>query len=166
MLALKPLTVDEMRERWARVRKPAPQPAEPAPRPLNMNHILDLGNVVFFTFRGRAYGIPPLAWRDGEELLDAWLEARELGEIDDRAKVRAYFEAIRRLQVLLWRACRPVGPFRRLLRLLHLHANPFRRATEGEIAELALFMLGRRMTAHNRAPEVAKLANLHNGGTS
>jgi hypothetical protein len=163
MLAIKPLTVEEIKARWARVaRKPAPKPAEPAPRPLNMNHILDLGNVVYFTFRGRAYGIPPLAWRDGEALLDAWLEARSFGDIDNRDKMRGYFRAIRRIQRLVWKGCRPTGPFRRLLRLLHLHANPFRRATEGELAELAVFMLGRRTIGHNRAPLIT--AHL-NGGT-
>jgi len=143
MLAIKPLTRDEMKARWARV-KPPPRPAEPTPRPLNLRHVLDLGNVIYFTFRGRAFGIPPLAWRRGEELLDAWMEARELGQLDTRDKIRPYYRSVRRLQNLLWKSCKPTGPVRRLLRFLHLHPNPFRVATEGEIAELAVFLLGRR----------------------
>jgi len=154
MLAIKPLTVEEIKGRWARVRRPAARPAEPAPRPLNLTNVLDLGNLVFFTFRGRAYGIPPLAWAQGEELLDAWMRARELGAIDSREKVAPYFRAIERLQALLWKATRPTGPVRRLLRFFHLHPNPFRRATEGEIAELAVFLLGRRMRLSEPAPRI------------
>ena len=153
MLALRPATRAEMRARWARLRPADSEPGEPPPRPLNMEHILDLGNTVFFTFRGRAYGIPPLAWKDGERLLDAWLELREMGNVDERAKVLPYFRAINRLQRLLWKACRPTGPLRRLLRLLRLHPNPFREATEGELAELAVFLLGRRMKGLLRMPE-------------
>jgi hypothetical protein len=154
MLAMKPATRDEMRERWARLDKDRePEPAETPPRPLNLRHILDLGNVVYFTFRGRAYGIPPLAWRDGEELLDCWLELRELGAVDSREKLGPYFHGMRRLQRLLWRSCRPTGLFRRILYRLRLHANPFRRATEGEIAQLAVFLLGRRMTGLLRTPD-------------
>lgn len=152
MLALKPMTREEMRERWARIRPPDTERAKPPPRPLNLRHILDLGNVVYFTFRGRSYGVPPLPWRTGEELLDAWLQLREMGQLDERSKVQPYYKAMRRLQDLLWKSCRPVGKLRRLLDWLHLHRNPFRKATEGEIAELAVFLLGRRMSGLFRLP--------------
>jgi hypothetical protein len=33
-----------------------------------------------------------------------------------------------------------------------VHRNPFRIATEGELAELVVFMLGRRMTSFDPAP--------------
>jgi hypothetical protein len=130
----------------------------PPPRPLNLAHVLDLGNTVFFYFQGRAYGIPPLPWQQGEAILDAWLEARELGQIDSREKAGPYFRVIARLQKLLWKNCRPVGRFRRLLKRLGLHPNPFRRATEGELAELAVFILGLRMRSSGPEPRTAAAA--------
>ena len=140
-------TREQMVQAWERVRDapPTPPSSGPLPRALNLDHVMDLGNSIFFIFRGRAYGIPPLAWKKGEKILDTWLEAKNLGAIDSRDKIRPYFRAIRELQRLLWKNCRPTGPMRRLLYRLHLHRNPFRRATEGEIAELAVFTLGRRM---------------------
>jgi ribosomal protein S14 len=113
---------------------------------------MELGNTVFFIFRGRAYGIPPLAWRRGEAILAEWQKALAVGEVVEPAKRKEYFRAIRQLTKLLWKECRPTGPVRRLLRFFHLHRNPFRKATEGEIGQLAVFMLGRRTMSHERAP--------------
>lgn len=152
MLAMKPATVAEMKARWARVKRPEPKPTA-SERPLNLRQVLDTGDLVFFTFRGRAYGIPPLAWRQGERILDVWLQLREVGALDERSKLKPYYYAYRRLQKLLWKNCRPTGPVRRLLHFLGLHPNPFRKATEGELAELAVFMLGRRMRLN--APQAA-----------
>lgn len=136
---------EEMVRNWERA-MPPPEPAtDPLPRALNLERVLDLGNMVFFTFRGRAYGIPPLAWKEGEKILDLYLALGEFGNQLKRQDLKAYYDTIHRLQKLLWRNCRPSGPFRRLLRFLRLHRNPFKRATEGEIVELAVFTLGRRM---------------------
>ena len=134
-----------MVENWRRAMPPPSSNSQPPPRALNLDHILDLGNTVFFTFRGRAYGIPPLAWRQGEKILATWLEIQEVGATLKRDTLRPYYRLFHRLQKLLWRNARPTGPVRRLLRFFRLHRNPFLRATEGEIAELAVFMLGRRM---------------------
>ena len=138
---------ERMVQAWARVRDapPAPPSSGPLPRAMNLDHVMDLGNSIFFIFRGRAYGIPPLAWREGERILDTWLEAKTFGASLERKNLPAYYACFKKLQRLLWKNCKPTGPLRRLLYRLHLHRNPFRRATEGEIAELAVFMLGRRM---------------------
>lgn len=146
---------EEMIRNWSKVAPPPVVPTGPPPRALNLEAVLDLGNTIFFTFRGRAYGIPPLAWREGEQILDTWLEAREIGDTLKRDSLTDYYAAIRKLQRLVWKNSRPTGPGRRLLRFLHLHPNPFRRATEGEIAELAVFMLGRRMSSGSRLPQMA-----------
>ena len=147
-------TREQMVQAWERKRvaPPTASSSGPLPRAMNLDHVMDLGNTIFFIFRGRAYGIPPLAWREGERILDAWLEAKNIGAVDSQEKVDPYFRAIGKLQRLLWKNCKPTGPVRRLLNRLHLHRNPFRRATEGEIAELAVFILGRRM--RSTAPPV------------
>jgi hypothetical protein len=146
---------EQMVENWKRKEiAPPPTPvSRPLPRPLNLDHVMDLGNTIYFTFRGRAFGIPPLAWREGERILDVWQTALTFTDLTEPASRKGYYACIRRLQRLVWRNCRPSGPFRRLLRWLHLHRNPFKRATEGEIAELAVFILGRRMKNPALAPE-------------
>jgi len=147
---------EEMVQNWQDSAPPVAPVSGPPPRALNLNHVMDLGNTVFFIFRGRAFGIPPLAWREGEKILDVWLEAQSFGGALERENLRAYYGCIKRLQKLTWKNCRPSGPIRRFLRLLHLHPNPFRRATEGELAELAVFMLGRRMRGTDPAPTLAR----------
>lgn len=135
----------EMEEASRRRAAPPVEVTAPSslPRALNLGTVLDLGNRVYFMFRGRAYGIPPLAWREGEKILDAWMEAKGYGDLTPD-NLSAYFSVIKRLQSLLWRNCVPSGPVRRLLHWMGLHRNPFRKATEKEIGELATFMLGRR----------------------
>lgn len=142
---------EEMVRNWERVAPPPVDRTGPPLRALNLEHVMDLGNTIFFTFRGRAFGIPPLAWREGEKIFDVWQEARGLTDLADSDQRRAYFRCIARLQKLVWANCKPVGPVRRWLRFFHLHRNPFRRATEGEIAELAVFILGRRTKSSGRA---------------
>jgi hypothetical protein len=115
--------------------------------------------MVFFTFRGRPYGIPPLAVGEGEHILDCWLELQTFGNTVTRDNHRAYYRTLRRLTSLLWRNCRPVGRIMRFLRRIGLHSNPFKRATEGELIQLALFMLGRRTNANIRWSETADAPN-------
>jgi len=154
-------TREEMEANWAKVNQHRPEPEAPV-RPLNLDQVLDLGNTVFFTFRGRAYGVPPLAWKAGERLMVAWQEAKAIGEINDPKKAAEYYRIMRRLQRLLWAHCRAVGPFRRLCKWLRIHPNPFRHATEEELVALALFTLGRRMSTSGPSP--ARLA-FHGPGT-
>lgn len=151
-MRLAPTPRKEMEARWAEVRgngngrDPASVREDPPPRPLNLDAVLDLGTIVFFTFRGRPYGIPPLAWKAGQRLLDAYLRAEECGMELGHENMQDYFDALRDLQDLLWRNTRSVGRIRRLMRRIGLVRNPFRGATEKEIVDLARFMLGRRTT--------------------
>lgn len=125
----------------------------PARRPMNLDAVLELGSIVYFPFRGRAYGVPPLPWRAGEQLLDACLEARSYTTTTalPRDQISAYFAVLRRMQDLIWRAVFPVGRVRRFLRRLRLLKNPFLKATEGELITIALFLLQRRMNVHDPA---------------
>jgi hypothetical protein len=126
----------------------APTSAQgPPPKPRNVTAILDLGNLVYFTFRGRAYGVPPLPYKAGQRLLTLWVEALQFtGSLTVETAPR-YFAILRQVPGLLWRHTRPCGPLRRALKRLHLHRNPFHRATEAELVELASFFLRRRMTS-------------------
>ena len=144
-----------MRARWADARKAEGGPVSPAapPRPQNVRAILDLGNMIYFEFRGRAYGVPPLPWREGERLLDDWLLLRGLGDTVERAKLSQYFGSLRRMAKVMWRNTRPIGHVLRLAKALRILRNPFLDASESEIAELAVFFLGlrTRSTASFRA---------------
>lgn len=137
---------DVMRERWTtfRAESVAGSAEGPPPRSQNVRAILDLGELIFFTFRGRGYGVPPLPWKEGERLLDVWLQIRAFGDEIDEEKVDDYFSALRRLARILWRNTRPPGPWLRLLKLLGILRNPYLRANERELAEAAVFFLGLR----------------------
>lgn len=126
------------------------------PRPLNVRQVLDLGALVYFQWRGRSYGVPPLPWKAGAELLDSFLEAQNLGEQISAEASPRYFAALQRMSRIMWRETRPVGIFRRLLKRLRLLRNPYRLASEREIADLAIFFLGCRTRG---GPDVQRLNN-------
>lgn len=148
-----------------------PEAARQTPtRAQNIGPMLDLGNTVYFAFRGRAFGVPPLPWLEGEKILDAWMLAQTYGESVKREDLNAYFHCIRTLAHLIWMNTRPVSRFQRLLKAIGLHSpatrdigrlerwlkhllpNPFMKATEREVADYALFLSERRMSTSEPAP--------------
>lgn len=145
----RPATREEMAENHAtyRARLHEPAPVKTGPRPRNVQEVLDLGNVVYFTFRGRAYGVPPLPWKAGQRLLLLWTEAVSYPSPLTPETAPRYFALIGLLPRLLWRHCRPTGWFRRKLARVGLLPNPFKGATEGELVELAAFFLARRSSS-------------------
>lgn len=106
----------------------------------NVAAVLDLGNVVYYHFRGRAYGVPPLPWQAGQRLLALWLALLEFHQLTPDTSP-AYYRLLAQLPALLWRYSRPVGRVARLAYALGLYPNPLRRATEGELVNLASFFL-------------------------
>jgi hypothetical protein len=149
MINISRRTREEMDARWEAYRQlqasVRPVAREVPPRPQNVHAILDLGNLVYFEFRGRPYGVPPLPWREGEQLMDLWLEVRGYGSEITGAKVQPYFAAMRKLARLIWRNSRPCGFALRAAKRLHLLRNPFMsEANERELADIAVFFLGLR----------------------
>lgn len=111
------------------------------PKALNTQQVLDLGNLVFFTFRGRAYGVPPLPYRDGLELSDLEAQARSFVGRVTLDTLPEYHALVKTIPRKLWRLTRSVGPLRRVLRALGLLRNPFTKMTEAELGELLGFFL-------------------------
>lgn len=112
----------------------------------NGRAVLDLGNLTYFTFRGAAYGVPPVGWQLGQRLALVWNELEEFNDQPlTRPKAALYFALMGKIPAVLWPRCRPVGRWRRCLKRLGLLRNPFRAATEVELIELVSFFLGRRM---------------------
>ena len=151
-----PLQRHEMDERHRRARaKRAPGgiSAPPGPARKNLSTILALGDEEFIQFRGRAYGVPPIPLKAGEQLLDSYLAAtaaaRKLAlaaiarEPDEAARAD-YFAALRALQRQLWALSREPSRWRRWLRRFGLRPNPYRVATEAELLEMAHFFYRRR----------------------
>jgi len=103
--------------------------------------------MVYFEFRGRAYGVPPLPWKEGERLLDLYLTVRGFPAELTRDILPDYYRAIRGMAKVMWRNCRPCGPRARLARRLGLIRNPFLGANDREIADVAVFFLGLRTTS-------------------
>lgn len=124
----------------------------------NVEPVLSLNEMTYLHFRGRAYGVPPLPWKAGQRMLQVYTatiaRANLLANRGDKKAETEYFEGLASLQTLLWRHCRPVGWGWRLLRLLGLLRNPFRRATEKEILDHTDFFLQLRMKSNVRfSPE-------------
>lgn len=135
--------------------KVRPKSENPPSRALNLGAVLELGDTTYFPFRGRAYGIPPLPWRAGEVILDIWLEIQSFKDLN-RQNLPQYFSCICRLQRQIWRNVRPRGRIARLLYHVGLLRNPFWRATEAELIELALFLLQRRTSTPVQGPRPAR----------
>lgn len=156
MIAIRPSSRADMERRAAEVeaaRRPSSGSSVRKPA-RNIAAILTLGDSTYFNFRGLPFGVPPVAWKAGEQLLALYLRAVDavrlmadgasLARVGD-PKLRAeYFAAIAALPPILWKLCRPVGRFRRFLRAVGLHRNPFASASERELLDLADFFLQRR----------------------
>lgn len=113
--------------------------------PHNIETVLDLGNVTFFHFRGRAYGVPPLPWRIGQRLLRPYLEAKERGASLTASTQHDYVRSLHQIAHICWRHCYPASRPLRWLRRLGLMRNPFYQATEEDLIGIANFFLARRM---------------------
>lgn len=119
-------------------------PPQEGIRPWNIEVVLDLGNVVFFLFRGRPFGMPPLPWHEGQKLLAEWLILTKTPSPLTKETAPAYYQALKKVPGLLWRNCYPRSRILRVLRFFGLVRNPFKDATEYELCEYANFFLVRR----------------------
>jgi hypothetical protein len=151
------------RHRVAHARAARSRPA-PAPMRRNLQPVLTLGDEEFILFRGRAYGVPPVPLKEGEELLEAYLAALHAAramataalEQNDAPELRAaYFGAMRRIPALLWALTREPRPILRLLRAWGLRRNPYLDATEAELLELAGFFYARRTRSGVQSPQTS-----------
>lgn len=145
MIVFQAIPREQMDANHARQR-PA-EAAAPRPQARNGQAVLDLGNTLYFTFRGRAYGIPPLGWRAGQELLLLWVEASHFPSPLTPESGPRYFAILRQFPRLLWRNCFPASRLLRVLRRVGLLRNPFLKATERELVESAGFFLPRRLSS-------------------
>ena len=128
---------------WQAERLKALPPAKPPAPPRNVRAILDLGNMVYFEFKGRAYGVPPLPWREGEKLLALRLQIGAMGKEISEETLPVYYAALKQMTRIMWRNTRPKGRWLRFLKRVRLF-DPFAVASELEVAELAVFFLGLR----------------------
>lgn len=160
MIVIAPTQPAEMLRRHAAAgrKRTASAAASPVQAPVrNVEPILSLGDVEYFHFRGRAFGVPPLPWKVGQRIAE--LQARTLNAVNRLSsapldeKTRAdYYLALAQVPPLLWANCRPTGKWRRFLRSLRLARNPFDGATDRELLELLDFFSSRRMKSGVPAP--------------
>ena len=157
MVLIAPSQPGDMLARQKSAKRAVSSAAKKPERPRNVEPILSLGEMTFFMFRGRAYGVPPLPWKVGQRLTEAHVRALEglshLAAHPFDAKGRKeYYSALGELARLLGRNCQPTGKLRRLLHSLRLFPNPFGKATDAEILEHADFFLSRRMKSGVPSP--------------
>lgn len=125
-----------------------------APRPLNTRAVVELGEAVLFTWRGKPYRAF-VGWKDGTRLADLWMRLTELTDTVSRERMPEYRETLAELVRLFKRVARPTVPrwrlFRRARIALGLYRNPFHDATEAEIGDLAVFFSTLRTKRHGRS---------------
>lgn len=161
MISIRRTDPEQVRKNWAAYREARKIVAPPRPRH-NFQPAMEFGDITYRVFRGRAYGVPPLPWKRGEKLLKTWLDLEAISSPIKQNNLSQYYRLIGRLADLVWKSVTPVRPDLRLAWRLGLLRNPFRKATEGEIVEFALFLLGRRTTTHEHEP---KSLNISPNGT-
>ena len=132
---------EEIEANWARYRARQPRPPVALmPEMKNVQAVLDLGNLVHFIFRGRAYGVPPIPYKVGLQFVDVAAKLKEFQKGELTAETVADYQAVlATLPGLIWRHSRPVGRVRRFLKRLGLLRNPFEQATEAELGERLRF---------------------------
>lgn len=123
-----------------------------SPRALNGAAVLDLGDDVAFTWRGRAFRAR-VDYKHGTRLMELVMNLRAFGADVPCERLDEYRETLRRMVVLFGRVARPRarrGTPRWLRYRLRLYRNPFRHATEGDIGRLAVFFSALRTRTANR----------------
>jgi len=120
---------------------------KPGPQVKNTQYVLDLGNLKYFTFRGRAYGVPPVPYKEGLELATLQSQVETFVGQMSQETIPDYLKLLRTIHARLWDLCVVTGPIQRKLRAWGLLRNPFRKCTEAELGELLGFFLTRRMTS-------------------
>lgn len=149
-----PEQIDANWARWRRARL-AQRPQVPAPRTQNVQHVLDMGNTIFFIFQGRPYGVPALPYKAGLQFVEVQADLERFQKGLPRKDLPEYRQILDRLARLIWRHCYPTG-FRRVLRALGLMRNPFEGATEAELGERLRFFDQCRTRSSDLRPMLAK----------
>lgn len=128
------------------------RPPSAEPRLRNVEPVLDLGTVRYYRVGRFAFGIPPLAFKTGHQILDAYTKAMALALVMSKGgtteQKTEYYRTLDTLSRLLWKYSFPAGRRYRIMRRLGMLRNPFARATEQEILDIANFFLrGRTMSS-------------------
>lgn len=124
-------------------------PPQIQPRTKNVEAILSLGSVRYFTFRGTVYGVPPVPFKVGEQILDLHVQVLTLARTIVTTKTsqisaessKEYFKALSRLSSVLWKNMRPIGKVRKFIWRIGGMRNPLRGATEMEVKDITDFFL-------------------------
>ena len=128
----------------------------------NVQAVLALGEVRYFLFRHRTYGVPPLSFKAGQRILDLSIRARTLAHevslTGQKEASQKYFQCLTALARLLWQNTRPLSAWRRRWRMLGLLKNPYLHATELEMRELTDFFLQGRTKSNVQFTEMTNPA--------
>jgi hypothetical protein len=141
-MKLKPRPRAEVEAYW---RERAMSEARPTRETRNAAPVLFLTDPVRVPFRGAVYQIPPIPYTVGLQAVELQTQILKCGEANDFDGFRNLLgEAVKiiRANVKPWKA----GGWTRIKWALGW--NPFRRATEMELAELLAGFLMRRMNPH------------------
>lgn len=123
----------------------------------NVEAILSLGSVRYFTYRGLVLAVPPVPFKLGQRVLTLYLQSvadsSTVQRGGDKQAAESYYRQLALLAKAMWPHVRPTGKVRRMLKRLHLMRNIFRDASEKELRDITDFFLQGRMTSTVQATE-------------
>lgn len=144
---------EEMRANHAAAERALASVPVAAPPAANIDTLLDLGGTTYILFRGAPYGVPPVGWRLGLDLL-ALRQRAESAVVDGRLTPETtalYRATLQQITARLWRHIYPVArtrtgtAWRRFRQRWRLMRNPLRDASEQDVVILTDFCLRHRM---------------------
>lgn len=154
MVKIRRVPREQMRQNHAEVEE-APV-AIPTTVAANLDTLLDMGDTTYVMFRGMPYGVPPVGWPLGLELMSLRQSAAAAavnGQLT-RETTGTYRTVLARMATLLWGHMAPVAPsrtgtwFLRWRKRWRLMRNPMQGATELDLVVLCDFCLRRRMISN------------------
>lgn len=153
---------DEVARRHEAARNSAVAPLRQRhPQQRNVEAVLSLGDVRYFSYRNRAYRVPPVPFKLGQRVLDSHTKvlayARQVVETGKKDSMDAFYRQMAVHVGLLWKHIRPTGKVRRAMWHMGLMRNPFRSASEAEVKEVTDFFLQGRMTSSVRLTSAAEM---------
>jgi hypothetical protein len=113
----------------------------------NLEPVLSLGALRYFTLRGKVYAVPPVSFKLGQRVLDLRIKAISAAlslqnpSTSTKEKQVEYYKTLQRLSSIMGRNAYRVGGQWKILRALRLTRNPFSATTEEELMEIADFFL-------------------------
>lgn len=141
-----------------RAAKPKTSPRELRPaEQRNVEAVLAIGSVRYFTYRNHLFAIPPVPFKLGQKVMSLYIrtlaDTKEVIRTGNEEATKSYYRQLESLSRALWSHVKPTGHVRRSLKWMRISRNVFRDASEKELLDITNFFLKGRMMSTVQATE-------------